>query len=463
MTRSVSPFKLFKQLLSRSHNANDNRLPGTSALPGRVQQALVDHQASSERLVAWVQLFVVLTFALLYLVAPKTFTEEAEFAPVPWVLGAYYLFTLLHLYVSHNKLPPDWFTYLSIAVDMSLIYVLIWSFHLQYMQPPSFYLKAPTLLYVFIFIALRTLRFEVKFILFSGLAAIIGWTLMILYVFHANPGDTMVTKDYVQYLTSNSMLLGAEFDKIISMLMVTLVLATAVHRSKRLLLNSIIETRMAEDLSHFVPEQVLEDLSQSDDAPKAGQARSYQAAIMFIDIANFTTISERLKAEQVVSTLNHYFTEVGAIMERHGGTINQFQGDAILASFERSHNGYNSSECALFAAIEIQQRLDQLRFGDSEIQLGSRIGINSGEVVGGMMGSAHRLIYTVHGDAVNLAARLEQLNKTFDSRILVSRETRLACRDQLFDFEERGEAKVKGRDAMTQLYTVIEPDRPVVE
>ncbi|MEH6473330.1 MAG: adenylate/guanylate cyclase domain-containing protein [Halopseudomonas sp.] len=442
--------KTFEQLCSVVSNLSDKE----ASLPGRLQAALTQHQASSERLVGWVQLFVVLTFALLYLTSPKTFTDDAEFAPVPWVLGAYYLFTMLHLYVCHKRLPPDWFTYLSIAVDMSLIYLLIWSFHLQYMQPASFYLKAPTLLYVFIFIALRTLRFEVKFILFSGAAAILGWGAMILYVLLADSDNTMITKDYVQYLTSNSMLLGAEFDKIITMLIVTLVLAAAVHRGKRLLLNSIIETRMAEDLAHFVPDQVLEDLTLSEDAPRAGQARSYRATIMFTDIANFTSISEILQPEEVVANLNLYFTEVEKILEQHGGVINQFQGDAILASFESDRDGYNDAECAVKAASAIQQRLDQLRFGEQQIELRSRIGINSGEVVGGMMGSAHRLIYTVHGDAVNLAARLEQLNKQLGSRILISEETRQACREGLFDFESRGESRVKGRDAITQLYSL---------
>ncbi|MEH6822987.1 MAG: adenylate/guanylate cyclase domain-containing protein [Motiliproteus sp.] len=424
-------------------------------LPGRIQAALTLHQARSERLVGWVQLFVVLTFTLLYLISPKTFTAEAEFAPVPWVLGAYFLFTLLNLYISHKWLSPDWLTYLSIAVDMGLIYLLIWSFHLQYMQPPSFYLKAPTLLYVFIFIALRTLRFEVKFILFSGAAAILGWMTMILYVLLENPDNTMITKNYVEYLTSNSMLLGAEFDKIISMLIVTLVLAAAIHRGKRLLINSIIESRMAEDLSHFVSEQVLEDLTLSDEAPRAGQARCYRATVMFIDIANFTSLSETLQPSELVSTLNQYFSELETILELHGGTINQFQGDAILASFEAQHNNCNSAECAIKAATAIQQRLEQLRFGEQQTLLSARIGINTGEVVGGMMGSTHRLIYTVHGDAVNLAARLEQLNKQLGSRILISSDTQQMCRHGLFQFESKGETQVRGRNAVTQLYTVV--------
>lgn len=422
-------------------------------LPQRLRSALIEHQAKSERLVAWLQLLVVATFTLLYLIAPKTFNEQAEFAPVPWVLGLYFLFTLLHLRISHKRLPSDAFTYLSIAVDMVLIYLLIWSFHLQYMQPPSFYLKAPTLLYVFIFIALRTLRFEVKFILFAGAMAILGWGLMILYVLMATPDQTMITKDYVHYLTSNSLLLGAEFDKIITMLIVTLVLAAAVQRGNKLLLHSIVETRMAEDLSHFVPAQVLEDLTLSDTAPQAGQARSYQATIMFIDIADFTRLSEQLPPEQVVRNLNHYFSEVEQLLEQRQGVINQFQGDAILASFETAHGGFNHAECALMAALAIQQRLDQIRFGPEQLQLRCRIGINSGQVVGGMVGSAHRLIHTVHGDTVNLAARLERLNKELGSRILLSQATYQLCNRQLFRFVDQGNHQVKGREQQTQLYS----------
>ena len=425
-------------------------------LPQRVQLKINRHQAKSEQLIAWVQLGVVITFAILYAVSPKTFPTDVAFAPVPWVLSAYYLFTVVHLYYSHKRLPPDWFTYLSIVVDMALIYLLIWSFHLQYMQPPSFYLKAPTLLYVFIFIAMRTLRFEVKFILFAGAAAAVGWLLMILYVVRADPQHTMITSDYVLYLTSNSILLGAEFDKVISILIVSFVLSAAVYRARKLLVESVIEASVAEDLAHFVPNQVVEDLKLSEDEPLAGRAHTYPASVMFTDIVSFTSISEKLTPEAVVTTLNGYFTAVEKVLDNYGGTINQFQGDAILASFNTPHEDLSPSECAVQAAIDIQQLLKTELFGDTgqQIKLATRIGINTGEVVGGFMGSDQRLIYTVHGDVVNLAARLEQLNKEHKTRILVSEATRAECRKAMFDFIPRGETRVKGRSAVTSTFSV---------
>lgn len=217
-------------------------------LPDRVLQKIMKHQVSSERLIAVIRLAVVLIFSVMHFLSPKAFSAETAFVLVPWILGGYLLFALLHIYVSYRHLLPDWFSYLSIVVDMALIYVLIWSFHLQYAQPPSFYLKAPTLLYVFIFIALQVLRFEVRFVIAAGACAVIGWLLMIAYVVYFNPYNSMITKDYVFYLTSNSVLLSAEFDKIIAMIIVSVVLAASVYRVRKLLIHSVTEANADGDL-----------------------------------------------------------------------------------------------------------------------------------------------------------------------------------------------------------------------
>ena len=83
-----------------------------------------------------------------------------------------------------------------------LLMALIWSFHLQYKQPASFYLKVPTLLYVFIFIALRGLRFQARFVIIAGVAAAVGWLLMVVYAITVDPANSMITRNYVKYMTS---------------------------------------------------------------------------------------------------------------------------------------------------------------------------------------------------------------------------------------------------------------------
>ncbi len=421
-------------------------------LPARVREAIRRQEVSSEKLIGWIQLGVVLTFATLYAVSPKTFTAEATFAPVPWALAAYFVFTVLRLWLTYSGRLPDWMLYLSVVVDMMLLMGLIWSFHLQYRQPPSFYLKAPTLLYVFIFIALRALRFQAHFVLAAGLMAALGWLALVGYVIRVNPQDAMITRDYVQYMTSNSVLIGAELDKIISILMVTAILAVALGRGRRLLVQSVIDSSTAHDLSRFVPTEVVRRVRASEEV-KAGQGEVGEATIFFTDIEGFTRLSESLTPEQLIQTLNEYFAVVAEPIERHGGVINQFQGDAILASFNLPEAHPDHAANAVRAAIEIQQLLKQRRFGQG-LQLRSRIGINTGDCVGGLVGTGKRLNYTVHGDDVNLAARLEALNKEYGTRIIVAERTcELAGRDR-FPFKHLGEVQVRGRSRPTVIYTI---------
>ena len=193
-------------------------------LPRRVREAIQQQQHSSEILLCWAQLIIVFAFRVLYALSPRTPTISSSIEPVPFALAAYFGFTLLRIVLAYRRKLPRWFVYLSIVIDMTLLMGLIWTFRLQYRQPPSFYLKSPTLLYVFIFIALRALYFEYRFVAFAGAVAALGWSFLVLYAVEVNPGDTMITRDYVQYITSNSVLLGAEFDKIFAILMVTAVL-----------------------------------------------------------------------------------------------------------------------------------------------------------------------------------------------------------------------------------------------
>ena len=112
-------------------------------LPARVHAAIQKQQDSSEIVISVIQLMVVTAFVTLYSISPKIFPPEVEFKPVPWVLGAYLVFTLVRLAIALRGRLPGWFVSLSIVADMSLLLLTIWSFHLQYMQPASFYLKAP--------------------------------------------------------------------------------------------------------------------------------------------------------------------------------------------------------------------------------------------------------------------------------------------------------------------------------
>jgi adenylate cyclase len=438
--------------MSRLHSRRPFAAP-VQDLPARVRDVILREQDWSEILIGWIQLAVVLTFAVLYFLSPTSPGANPMIAPEPWVLAGYVLFTLIRLSLAYRRRLPNWLLYLSVVMDMALLLALIWTFHLKYDQPASFYLKVPTLLYVFIFIALRALRFEIRYVLIAGGVAALGWLLMVLYVVSIDPADPMITRSYVEYMTSNSVLLGAEFDKVISILMVTAILAVAIARSRRLLVESVVESSAARELSKFVPDEVARQAKAGEEHMQAGQGEVREATILFTDIEGFTTISETMTPTELIATLNDYFSVVTKPIIENGGVINQFQGDAILATFNLPETLPEHAAHAVRAALAMQAALKDRKFGDG-IVLRSRVGINSGEIVGGLVGTGDRLGYTVHGDEVNLAARLEQLNKDYDSRIIVSQRTYELAGPEQFRFKQLGTTTVRGRNAPVIIYTL---------
>ncbi|MEO1000115.1 MAG: adenylate/guanylate cyclase domain-containing protein, partial [Pseudomonadota bacterium] len=169
-------------------------------LPARVQGAIRRQEDRAERMIGWAQLAVVMIFGSLYFASPSTSIPDAPFEPVPYILALYLGLTVIRIIWSYVTRLPAWSLAISSIYDIGLLMTLIWLFHIQYQQPPSFYLKAPTLLYVFIFIALRALRFDARFVLWTGLVAAFGWGFMIVYVVTVDPANSMITHDYIAYM-----------------------------------------------------------------------------------------------------------------------------------------------------------------------------------------------------------------------------------------------------------------------
>ena len=309
------------------------------------------------------------------------------------------------------------------------------------------------MLYIFIFIALRTLNFDPRKVVTAGLVAVIGWMLLVAYVIMVDPRDTMITHNYVHYLTSNSILIGAEVDKLISIVVVTAILGYAIVRNQRLLTDAVTESASNQDLARFVPAEVAKLIKTSDDGVQLGFGELREATVLFLDLEGFTTLSERLAPTELVRTLNEFYAAVGEPIARYDGAINQFQGDAILATFNAPRLNPEHAANAIAAAQEIQNLLATQTFGDGLV-LRARIGINTGVVIHGLIGTPDRLGYTVIGDEVNIAARLEALNKDYGTSIIVSESTRESAGLDASMCELLDEALIRGRTTPTRIYKV---------
>jgi adenylate cyclase len=424
-------------------------------IPARIRENINVQQQASERIIGWAQLTIVFAFSILYFLSPKAFAENVTFVPVPWFLAAYFIFTLLRLYLSYRYKLSYAFLLVSIVVDMLLLFGLIWSFHIQYGQPASFYLKAPTLLYVFIFITLRALRFEPGFVVFAGLVAAIGW-LSLSYYAISTTGMENITRDYVEYMTSTKILIGAEWDKVISIIVVTAILTTVIARGQTLLKQAIQSDAAAEDLSRFVPEVIADQIKHDAHEPDLNRTEIGECTMLFVDLESFTSISESMPPQQLVMTLNAFFAAAARPIHKNGGVINQFIGDAILASFNIPKHNPDHASNAIKTGLEILRELDTKEFAG--IKLSGRIGINTGQVTGGLVGIPERLHYTVNGDNVNIASRLEQLNKEYGTRLLVSENTRRMASGE-FEFKLIAERSLRGRSETTKIYTLLDNGR----
>ncbi len=198
----------------------------------------------------------------------------------------------------------------------------------------------------------------------------------------------------------------------------------------------------------YVPESVAKQIVAGGAALEPKQVL---ATILFTDIESFTTLAESIPPKQVVQTLNEYFPAVIEPITRYGGVVNQFQGDAMLVTFNVPLEDSAHADNAVKAAIGIQQASNSRTFAG--LPLRTRIGINSGEVIAGNIGAGDRFNYTVHGDAVNLAARLEQLNKKYKTRILMSESTvdLLSDKDNI---EPLGEVEIRGKTQSIRIFTI---------
>ncbi|MGE3905568.1 MAG: adenylate/guanylate cyclase domain-containing protein [Reyranellaceae bacterium] len=410
--------------------------PAPAALPARVADTIRAQQRRSEILTSLVQLAVVLGFGTLYLSVPMAQGQVQMLAIVPSVLSIYIGFTLLRLLLAWRDWLPDWLLYLSSIVDMALLVVTIWSFHLQYAQPATFYLKAPTQLYFFIFIALRALRFEARFVVVAGIAAACGWAALTLFVLSGTGGDPNVTRDFVVYMTSNATLIGAEVDRIVAMLTVTAILALAIARARRLLVRSVAERQAARDLAQFFDPGVASQITGADASLRPGHGEARDATILVVDIRGFTRLSTRLGPDDVVRLLEDYHARLCPIIQAHGGAIDKFLGDGILASFgavarsaTHAADALRATE-ALLAAGDAWSRERQTA-GLASIAIG--LAAASGSVLFGVIGDGTRLEYTVIGDAVNRAAKLETHNKIEGSAALTDAATMELARAQGYD------------------------------
>ncbi|MBI5639068.1 MAG: GAF domain-containing protein [Nitrospirae bacterium] len=217
-----------------------------------------------------------------------------------------------------------------------------------------------------------------------------------------------------------------------------------------------MEKRLKGTMARYMTKEVAEKLLEGGETVLGGQIQ--EATVFFSDIRSFTTISEKIGPQQTVSMLNEYFTLMVDIVFRYSGILDKYIGDAILAVFGAPFSSGEDEDKAVNAAIDMMKALQEFNLrrtseGQDPINIG--VGINTAEILSGNIGSLKRMDYTVIGDGVNLASRLESANKYYGTKILISEFTFHKLKNSYLS-REIDHIRVKGKNRPVAIYEILD-------
>ncbi len=237
---------------------------------------------------------------------------------------------------------------------------------------------------------------------------------------------------------------------------VFMLIAIGFGYSYRYLVEGRKKEKIQSAMGKYISKDVMRNVVSNIDSVKLGGKRAC-VTVLFADIRGFTSISEQLSAEEVTNILNVYFSAIAPIIENHNGILNKFMGDAVLAVFGEPIKNENHAIDAVRCADAMLKKVKQLQAkwldeGKPKIEIG--IGISTGEAFVGNIGSEERLEYTVIGDTVNTASRIENYNKVYKTKFLISEETFLRVQKYV-DVIKIREVTIRGKSKKINIYEVL--------
>jgi len=316
----------------------------------------------------------------------------------------------------------------------------------SYFLGPIYTLFTPAAFLYPLFISLSALRLNVRLCIFTGAVAGVEYTLLALYFIRTSSGVGIepILSGVPHHLFKGFLLfLGG----------VVTGLVTLQIRKRILNSFSVVEerNRISRTFGEYVSPEVMSKLM---DLKPDLRSENKNVCVMFLDIRNFTGFAERRSPEEVVEYLESLFEFMIEIVNRHHGIINKFLGDGFMAVFGAPLSDGRDCANAVEAAQEILARVQQEVDAGTILPTTVGIGLHAGEAVTGSIGSTLRREYTVIGDVVNLAARIEKLNKTFHSQLLISEIVWQAINEEPRKAVPMGQVQVKGREQSIQVYQV---------
>jgi adenylate cyclase len=340
---------------------------------------------------------------------------------------------------------------------------------------PQLNLRLPNFLFLGIFLVGMALSYSPALVVWTGIAAMIAWSAGVLWVVSLPGSIAASSKDALdtgmtgaeiirQFLDPNYVGLTNWYNQLVFLFLVTLILAIAVWRARRLVRRQVVAESARANLSRYFSPNLVDELAG---AGGLDRVASQNAAVLFADMVGFTTLSESMTPEAVVAMLRDFLGRLARTVFEHGGTLDKYIGDAVMAHFGTPRAGPDDATRALACGIAMVRAIaawNGERAARGKPAIGIGVGIHYGPVVAGNIGDERRLEYTVLGDTVNVASRIEALTRTVGSPLVASDDLIAAIRGEK---AEAGEAllgsvrrdrdeTVRGRAAPVGLWSLDE-------
>jgi adenylate cyclase len=332
--------------------------------------------------------------------------------------------------------------YLNISFEVSVPTVLI--IIVSQNIVPIYAMTTPIVFFYFIFIVLSTLELDLKMSLFTGGMAALQFFLLSIY---------LLSRTEVESVIPTYSLIAPFVGKAGIMLVTGLISGLVANEIRKRIVNSyeILEERnrieriFGQQISSKLVGELLKEKQE------ITSKRSF-VCILFLDIKDFTPFSEGKSPEQIIDYQNDIFAGMIEIINEHNGLINQFMGDGFMATFGAPISSQNDCQDAVNAALDIKKMINEKNkqgvIPDTQI----RIGIHAGVAVTGNVGTSIRKQYSITGNVVILASRLEQLNKNYNSSVIISKEVYDKIDKTTTNAKALGPVKIKGRQEPIEVY-----------
>ncbi len=385
-----------------------------------IRRVILESERRSERASATIRL---LSFIGLSVVLLSVQHHGPTHLGIPVLVG-YAVVTAADFWVTRRgriDVPPIWLAFVLATCDVLLLLALLTTIAQAGHVPFTETLALPIAALIYLFLAHAAIRYHPGLVVYTAGLFIGSWLLVFVML------DWLKPEDLAAGELIGGPLHGPAHGVAVRMAIVALTavaLAFVVARKHQLRLANIVASRMRSNLAPYLPPNLVSSLSY-EGAAAIERPQRLTAAVLFADIRGFTSMSERQEPEAVAAFLNDFRSLCARAVFEHGGTLDKFVGDSVMAVFGAPATGANDARMAIAAAFGLLHEVEQWsrrRAATGAEPVGIGIGIHCGPVMAGVIGHPRRLEYTVIGDTVNTAERIERLTREYDVDLLVSRE-----------------------------------------